>query len=339
MSPAYDVFKIIDESQILPEYLMMWFSRSEFDRNAWFYTDTDVRGKLGWDSFCGMELPVPTIEKQQEIVKEYNVVKNRIALNEQLNQNLEETAQALYKHWFVDFEFPVTKESHPELVSGSQPVGYKSAGGKMIYKEELDMEIPEEWELKELSELVSTQYGYTERATEEEVGPKFLRITDIAQDYISWDNVPFCPINNSEFSKYELKRGDIIIARTGATVGYAKQIGKKIPKAVFASYLVRIIPHDPLHQFLLGMNIVSKQYREFILSNAEGSAQPQANAKLMTKFLIRVPDDFILKKFNKLITPYYDFKEISELQNQFLLQLQELLLSKMARMKEEKEMV
>src|SRR5680860_74317 len=98
VSPAYDVFKIIDETDLLPEYLMMWISRAEFYMNSWFYTDTDVRGKLGWESFCEMQLPVPSLEKQQEIVNEYKVIADRIKLNEQLNQKLEATAQALYKH-------------------------------------------------------------------------------------------------------------------------------------------------------------------------------------------------------------------------------------------------
>ncbi|MFP4023007.1 MAG: restriction endonuclease subunit S [Thiohalospira sp.] len=102
VSPAYDVFEIKDTSILHPEYLMMWFSRAEFDRNAWFYTDADVRGGLAWKAFCEMQLPVPSIEKQREIVKEYNTIVNRIKLNEQLNQKLEETAQAIYKQWFVD---------------------------------------------------------------------------------------------------------------------------------------------------------------------------------------------------------------------------------------------
>ena len=74
VSPAYDVFQIINTTKLLPEYLMMWFSRAEFDRNAWFYTDADVRGGLAWDAFCEMKLPVPDIEKQREIVAEYNIV-------------------------------------------------------------------------------------------------------------------------------------------------------------------------------------------------------------------------------------------------------------------------
>lgn len=102
VSPAYTAFEIKDTSYLLPEYLMMWFMRPEFDRECWFHTDADVRGGLPWDLFCDIELPIPSIEKQREIVAEYNTLVNRIKLNEQLNQKLEEAAQTLYKNWFVD---------------------------------------------------------------------------------------------------------------------------------------------------------------------------------------------------------------------------------------------
>ncbi|RAJ16373.1 restriction endonuclease subunit S [Olleya aquimaris] len=102
VSPAYVVFEILDHNELDPEYLMMWCRRSEFDRNVWFTTDSSVRGGFSWESLCELELPIPSIEKQREIVAEYNTIVNRIKLNETLNQKLEDTAQALYKHWFVD---------------------------------------------------------------------------------------------------------------------------------------------------------------------------------------------------------------------------------------------
>lgn len=142
ISQAYPVFEIIDTNELLPEYLMMWFSRSEFDREACFHAVGGVRGSLEWEDFCGMQLPIPSIEKQREIVKEYNTVVNRIQLNEQLNQKLEETAQVIYKQWFVDFEFP-TQDGKP----------YKSSGGKMVWNDELDKEIPEGWEVRKLSSI------------------------------------------------------------------------------------------------------------------------------------------------------------------------------------------
>ena len=103
ISQAYPVFQVIDETELLPEYLMMWFTRSEFDRQATFHAVGGVRGSLEWEDFLDFELPIPSIVKQQQIVAEYNTVTNRIQLNEKINTNLEATAQALYKHWFVDF--------------------------------------------------------------------------------------------------------------------------------------------------------------------------------------------------------------------------------------------
>jgi len=98
ISQSYKVFKIIDENLLNPEYLMMWFRRPEFDRYARFMSHGSTRETFDWSELCETELPVPSIEKQREIVTEYNVVKDRIALNEQLNQKLEETAKALYKN-------------------------------------------------------------------------------------------------------------------------------------------------------------------------------------------------------------------------------------------------
>jgi len=85
-------------------------SRSEFDREACFYAVGGVRGSLEWDDFCDMQLPIPPIQKQKEIVQEYQTVEQRIKLNEKLNQKLEETAQAIYKEWFVNFEFGDTRK-------------------------------------------------------------------------------------------------------------------------------------------------------------------------------------------------------------------------------------
>lgn len=110
VSQAYTVFEIINHDELDPEYLMMWFRRPEFDRYARFKSHGSVREIFDWDEMGDVELPIPTIEKQREIVREYKTIVERIKLNEQLNQKLEETAQALYKQWFVDFEFPISKE-------------------------------------------------------------------------------------------------------------------------------------------------------------------------------------------------------------------------------------
>lgn len=102
VSPAYPVFEITDRNELDPEYLMMWFRRTEFDRYATFKCDAAIRGGYEWFELCETLIPVPPINKQREIVKEYNTIQNRIALNQQLIQKLEETAQAIYREWFVE---------------------------------------------------------------------------------------------------------------------------------------------------------------------------------------------------------------------------------------------
>ncbi|MFN4813092.1 MAG: restriction endonuclease subunit S, partial [Bacteroidota bacterium] len=140
VSPAYPVFEIKDRNELDPEYLMMWFRRTEFDRYATFKCDAAIRGGYEWTELCETLIPVPSITKQKEIVKEYNVIQNRIALNQQLILKLEETAQAIYREWFVDFEFP-----------DENGVPYKSNGGEMIDSE--FGEIPKGWSWKEISSI------------------------------------------------------------------------------------------------------------------------------------------------------------------------------------------
>lgn len=111
MSPAYPMFEVVDKSILLPQYLMMWFSRKEFDREASFYAVGGVRGSLTWEDFCDMKLPIPSIERQREIVAEYETLNRRIAINKQLITRLEATAQALYRKMFVD---GIDKENLPD---------------------------------------------------------------------------------------------------------------------------------------------------------------------------------------------------------------------------------
>ncbi len=102
ISSAYYAFEVNDPNELLPEYLMMWLSRPEFDRELWFYSGGDVRGGVNYEAFCDMPIHVPSIERQREIVSEYETLTRRIRLNEQMIEKLEATAQALYRHTFVD---------------------------------------------------------------------------------------------------------------------------------------------------------------------------------------------------------------------------------------------
>lgn len=111
VSQAYTIFEVKNKQELLPEYLMMWFRRSEFDRYARFKSHGSAREIFSWEEMCDVELPVPPIEQQQKIVSEYEAITHRIRLNEQIITKLEETAQTLYRKMFVD---GIDKENLPE---------------------------------------------------------------------------------------------------------------------------------------------------------------------------------------------------------------------------------
>lgn len=299
VSSAYQVFEIIDEELLDPKYLMMWFKRPEFDRLAIFYSHGSAHEFFEWDAMCDVLLPIPSIEQQREIVSEYETISKRIKLNQQIIKNLEATAQTLYHKMFVE---GIDKEN-----------------------------LPKGWRIETLGEVCETQYGYTEIATQEIVGPKFLRITDIVNNSIDWSKVPYCPISESDFKKYKLHLGDIVVSRTGANIGWAKQIKGAIPDSVFASFLIRIKVNDSMLHWLIGYLLESSDFKAFVSANQQGSAQPQANANILIKYPILIPSKETLQQYNIQQQTINRNIYLIEQENEKLTELQSLLLAKMGR--------
>lgn len=167
------------------------------------------------------------------------------------------------------------------------------------------------WRKVKLGEICEkVQYGYTASATCEKAGrPKFLRITDIVPDLIDWGNVPYCEIDPKEIDKFLLRKGDIVIARTGATVGYAKYIKENSPQAVFASYLVRIRLKSDVCSRYVGLIIESSKYKDFVKSYMGGAAQPNANARVLTSFEFLLPPLPTQRKIASILSAYDDLIE------------------------------
>ena len=147
----------------------------------------------------------------------------------------------------------------------------------------------ESWEKANLGKYVDSQYGYTESASQEQVGPKFLRITDIQDGVVNWANVPFCKISDTDFERYAVSQNDIMIARTGATTGKSYLIVDDVT-AVFASYLIRIKIKSPKlqPQYLYGF-MQSQMYWGQITEFSAGIAQPGVNAKKLKEIILPIP--------------------------------------------------
>lgn len=189
VSQAYTVFEIIDEEKLLPEYLMMWFKRPEFDRYARFHSHGSAREVFDWSEMCDVLLPIPSIEQQREIVSEYETISKRIKLNEQIIQNLEVTAQTLYHKMFVE---GIDKEN-----------------------------LPEGWRIGTLGEYATVKSGYAFPSQWwQNKGVSVIKIGSIRNNTIKEEDCDCIANDNFEVAKnYVANKGDIVIAMTGATLG------------------------------------------------------------------------------------------------------------------------
>ena len=326
VSSAYYVFEVIDKNILLDDFLFMWLCRPENDRYIGYISGGDVRGGISWEVFCETSIRVPPIAKQREIVKEYNTIVNRIKLNEQLNQKLEETAQAIYKQWFVDFEFP-DENGKP----------YKSNGGAMEYCEELEKEIPRGWKSGKISDLAKIKHGYAFK------GESF---TDSETDLILISPGNFKITGGFNFEKnkyydgtyqssYILKENDLIVNMTdlsvkGDTLGNAALIPKVNFKILLHNQRVgKFEIHNLIYCFYLFFVSNQQNYKHYILGTATGTTVRHTSPDRISSFEILIPDEEVVLNFNKIIKPLINLINQNPSQQYKLNELLQLLLSKM----------
>ena len=123
VSAIYTVFEVVDTNALDPEYLMMWFRRPEFDRYARFHSHGSAREVFDWEEMCEVQVPVPAIEKQREIVAEYNTLATRIETNKKLIATLEQTAQILFEKLSLENPFDCMFDDVATIVMGQSPEG------------------------------------------------------------------------------------------------------------------------------------------------------------------------------------------------------------------------
>ena len=330
VSQAYTVFEVIDENELLPEYLMMWFRRPEFDRYARFKSHGSAREIFDWGEMCDVLLPIPTLEKQQEIVTEYNIIQNRIALNNQLISKLEETAQAIYKEWFVDFEFPFSDTEALEVTD--KPKGYKSAGGKMVWCAELEKEIPEGWEVVFLEEFGKVITGKTPSSDfPDEFGNDMNFVTP--GDFKYFTKYAFKTdrhLSNKGISKLKSKilpKGSVIVTCIGSDMGKIVLTNEDCitNQQMNSIDVLKSFYSDYLYEYL---NYISSEIKSIAMGS---STMPMLNKTEFEKILIIKPIDHLLLKFEKLLNPLNALLLKSTKENQKLEELKDLLLAKMTR--------
>ena len=153
---------------------------------------------------------------------------------------------------------------------------------------------------------VGPQYGYTASANDDKVGPRFLRITDIQGNVADWGSVPYCKISNSHKSKYLLRKGDLVFARTGATTGMSYFIPTDLSEeAVFASYLIRLrFDKNKCDPRFLKYFFQTRNYWGQVRGSLSGSAQPGINAVTLSQLVVDIPDVPTQKKIADILDAY-----------------------------------
>ena len=227
------------------------------------------------------QLPIlmPEYHIQERIASTLSPYDDLLENNRRRIRLLERAARMVYKEWFVNLRFP--GHEHVKIKDG----------------------VPEGWRRKHLSDLVNTQYGFTETATVEPIGPKFLRGTDINKaSYIDWSTIPYCPEDRLAFRRYALKAGDIVVIRMADPGKVA--IVETEQRAVFASYLVRLTvkSKDILPLFLFYV-LSDDGYQGFISGASGGSTRKSASAKLLVNFNVLVPSLKLIRLFVEQVQP------------------------------------
>jgi type I restriction enzyme S subunit len=283
---------------------------------------------------CETLIPVPSITKQREIVKEYNTIQNRIALNQQLIQKLEETAQAIYKAWFVDFEFP-NENGKP----------YKSNGGEMVWNEELQKEIPLGWEVGKLNEVKSSTLGgdwgkdlaidnYTKEVY-------CIRGTDIPAASIGQKgNIPTRYILDKNLVNRKLEAFDIVTEisggsptqSTGRSVFISKEFIDYLNKQAICSNFCRVVKAKKNFEAFLYCTIIHL-YNSGVLFTYENSSNGVKNLALDDLFneeRLAMPIPTLLKEFDKVFLTINKYNNAIGMELEKAGELRSLLLSKLA---------
>ena len=299
MSPAYPMFEVVDKTVLMPQYLMMWFSRSEFDREASYYAVGGVRGSLTWEDFCNMRLPIPSITRQREIVLEYETLTNRIRLNNQMIRHLEATAQALYRKTFVD---NIDKENLPE--------GWRIGT------------------IEDLSEFVVAGVipNYSEEETYKVLGQRCVHDHTIDLDFAK----THLPKPNCLF----LKDGDILINSTGSgTLGRVGQLFNAPKELAFDSNMTLVRPKNDFAIDYLGYTVINQE--DYFVQISQGSTnQTRLYCSMVKPVEIVIPSDDVLKDYKYYARPMRLAIEYRKSENSKLCELQSLLLAKMGNLKQ-----
>lgn len=275
VSNVYTVFEVIDENKLLPEYLMLWFMRPEFDRYARFKSHGSVREVMDWDEMCKVSLPIPPIERQREIVKAYRALTDRIELKRKINDNLVATLSAVYKELFSDADTRFPKVPLQKICSkiGS---GATPKGGKAAYFSE---------------------------------GISIIRSTNVF-DY-SFEYKELAHINQSQadaLANVIVEPNDVLFNITGVSVARCCMVPSDVLPARVNQHVMIVRPSmGEFMSYYIMFTLCSAENKAKLLGIGQsGSTREAINKQELESFEIPLPDDALVQNFGAAAKKMYN---------------------------------
>ena len=284
ISSSYSVFEITDTTKLLPEYLMLWFSRPEFDRYARYKSHGSVREIFDWDEMCRVELPVPDLKEQEKIVNTYNAITKRIQLKQKINENLEKTAQTIYKRMFVE---------DADLTLGK---------------------------LKNFCS-VFTGFPFDSELYSDSDGIKTLRGENVTEEKLRWDTLKRYNGEITErIEKNYLHEWDIVIGMDGSKVGKNWSLVHNFDLPLLLAQRVACIRTNSIStQLFLYISLKIGKFTEYVTQVNTGTTILHISGSQIEDFPVLIPNDALLEDFGNKVIPLYEQRrnnidEINKLQ-------------------------
>ena len=299
VSNVYTVFEVIDTEKLLPEYLMLWFSRPEFDRYARFKSHGSVREVMDWEEMCKVELPVPDIEKQRKIVKAYKTITDRIALKQKINDNLVSTLQIIYKKMFLESQNTYITKPLADLCSkiGS---GATPKGGKAAYFDK---------------------------------GISLFRSMNVFDYFFSYPELAhISQIQANALANVEIQQADVLFNITGVSVTRCCVVPDDVLPARVNQHVMIIRPYKGknMSYYIMCTLCTSENKAKLLGSGQSGSTREAINKQELERFEIPVPSDEELERFGEIATKIYAliFSNTNEIR--MLCDMKDTLLTKLS---------
>lgn len=284
MSPAYYIFRIKNTNEVLPDYLAMWFMRSEFDREASYIAVGGVRGSMPWEDFCDMKLPVPDLKEQEKIVNTYNAITKRIQLKQKINENLEKTAQTIYKKMFVE---------DADLTLGK---------------------------LKDFCS-VFTGFPFDSELYSDSDGIKTLRGENVTEEKLRWNTLKrYKGEITDRIEKNYLHEWDIVIGMDGSKVGKNWSLVHDFDLPLLLAQRVACLRTSSISkQLFLYISLKIRKFTEYVTQVNTGTTILHISGSQIEDFPVLLPNDTVLEDFGKKVILLYEQRrnnidEINKLQ-------------------------